>query len=283
MHGGNNSLAVAVTNAGPSPAGFAGKVQVTYERGRPLTCMVDTAWKSAIKAEPNWNAAKFDDSGWPAAVQIAKIGDSPWNSLKAPEAKHSDGCPLFRKEFAVHGEVRRATIYGSALGVYRLYLNGKPVGDDYFTPDWTDYKKRVYYDTYDVTSLVRSNGPNAIGGILGAGWYAGGVGWQQMRNHYGDKPRLFAQLEIEMADGTTQTIGTDGSWKTAFGPYLEGEFLAGETYDARQEIPGWAAPGLTDAAWQPVVAGHFSVLRAGNRTWRRSPALRCSRPASCTR
>ncbi len=199
---GDNCLAVAVTNSGPNPAGLTGKLLVTFERGHPLVCLIDGSWKSAVKAEPNWNAAKLDDSRWPAAVQIAKMGDTPWNMLKAPTAKHLDACPLFRKEFTVHGDVRRATVYGSALGVYRLYINGKPVGDDYFTPDWTDYKKRVYYDTYDVTALVRSNGPNAIGGILGAGWYAGGVGWQQMRGHYGERPRLFAQLEIELADGT---------------------------------------------------------------------------------
>jgi alpha-L-rhamnosidase len=258
LHPGDNCLAVAVTNAIQSPAGLTGKVMVAFERGQPLVCLVDGSWKSAIKAKPNWKAAGFNDSRWPAAAQIGKMGDTPWNMLKAPTPKHLDACPLFRKEFAVRGDVRRATVYGSALGVYRLYLNGKPVGDDYFTPDWTDYKKRVYYDAYDVTGLVRSNGPNAIGGVLGAGWYAGGVGWQQMRGHYGDRPRLFAQLEIELADGTTQTIGTDGSWKTTFGPYLEGEFLAGETYDARKEIPGWASAGLKDAGWQPVVVGQFS-------------------------
>ncbi len=67
--------------------------------------------------------------------------------------------PLFRKEFNVQGKIRRATLYGSALGVYRFHINGKPVGNDYFTPDWTDYKKRVYYNTYDVTDLVRAERP----------------------------------------------------------------------------------------------------------------------------
>ena len=158
---------------------------------------------------------------------------------------------MLRKEFKVHGDVRRATVYGSALGIYRLHINGRPVGDDYFTPDWTDYRKRVYYNTYDVTELVRK-GDNAIGGVLGSGWYAGGVGGYLGRNHYGNCPRLFAQLEIELADGTIQTIATDNTWKTAFGPYLEAEFLAGETYDARRQIPGWDSPGLDDGVWKPV-------------------------------
>jgi alpha-L-rhamnosidase len=251
-----NVLAVMVTNGGavPNPAGLLGKLEIQLDGGERIVKMIDTAWKSAVKADGNWKAAEFDDSQWPAAVQIAKLGEGPWGAVKAPSVAsvQYSACPLFRKEFKIQGQIRRATIYGSALGVYRLYVNGRTVGDDFFTPDWTDYKKRVYYNTYDVTKLVRSNGPNAIGGVLGAGWYSGGVGWQKQRNHYGDRPRLFAQLELEMADGTIQTIGTDGSWTTAFGPYIDGEFLAGETYDATKEIHGWTSPGLDGAGWKPV-------------------------------
>ena len=251
-----NVLAVIVTNGGgePNPAGLLGKLEIQLDTGEPIVKRIDTSWKSAVKVEGDWKAAQFDDSQWPAAVQIAKLGEGPWGAVKAPSVAsvQYSACPLFRKEFNIQGQVRRATVYGSALGVYRLYVNGRTVGDDFFTPDWTDYKKRVYYNTYDVTKLVRSNGLNAIGGVIGAGWYSGGVGWQKQRNHYGDRPRLFAQLELEMADGTIQTIGTDGSWTTAFGPYIEGEFLAGETYNATKEIHGWTSPGLDAAAWKPV-------------------------------
>ena len=251
-----NTLAVVVTNGGeaPNPAGLLGKLEILFDAGEPIVKLIDATWKSAVKAEGNWNAPGFDDSQWPAAVQFAKLGEGPWGVVKAPNLANVQysACPLFRKEFQVPGAIRRATVYGSALGIYRLYINGRAIGNDFFTPDWTDYKKRVYYNTYDVTELIRANGPNAIGGVLGAGWYSGGVGWQKMRNHYGDRPRLFAQLEIEMADGTIQTVGTDGTWTTAFGPYIEGEFLAGETYDATKEIRGWTSPGLDASAWKPV-------------------------------
>jgi alpha-L-rhamnosidase len=251
-----NTLAVAVTNGGtaPNPAGLLGKLEIKFDVGEPIVKLVDSSWKAAASTEGNWSAAEFDDSGWQAAVQIAKLGEGPWGAVKAPTTTgvQYSVCPLFRKEFQIRGEVRRATVYGSALGNYRLYLNGRAIGNDYFTPDWTDYKKRVYYNTYDVTDLVCSNGANAIGGVLAAGWYSGGIGWQKMRNHYGDKPRLFAQLEIEMADGSIQTIATDGSWTTAFGPYIESEFLAGETYDATKEIRGWTSPGLKTGQWNPV-------------------------------
>ena len=79
----------------------------------------------------------------------------------------------------------------------------------------------------------RAGGPNAIGADLAAGWYAGAIGWKKEGRIYGELCSLFVQLEIELADGTVQTVVTDPSWKFAYGPRIEGEFLPGETYDAR--------------------------------------------------
>lgn len=258
---GKNCFALTATNGGPSPAGLIGKLIIHFKQGEPLVCPIDPSWKAAVGPEANWLATDFDDSHWAAAVAIAKPGDAPWGALKVPVSTRPQACPLFRKQFDVKGKVRRATLYGSALGNYRFHINGKPVGNDYFTPDWTDYKKRVYYNTYDVTDLVQENGANAIGGVLAAGWYAGAIGWGGLRNHYGEKPWLFAQLEIELADGTIQTVVTDNSWKTTLGPYLEGEFLAGETYDATKEIAGWAEPGLKEARWQPVAINDSNLAK----------------------
>jgi alpha-L-rhamnosidase len=248
---GKNSLAIVAANDSPSPAGLCGKLVIEFQEGEPASYSIDGTWKASTKEEDGWKAADFDDSRWPSAVVIAPMGSKPWGTLSL-SVDRAMACPLFRKEFNVGGPIRRATLYGSAQGIYQLYFNGKPVGDAYFTPDWTDYRKRIYYNTYDVTDMVRAGGANAIGGILSAGWFAGSIGWKLEKQLYGDKPRLFAQLEIELADGTVQTIATDDSWKTAFGPRIEGEFLAGETYDARREIRDWASPGLDEAAWKPV-------------------------------
>lgn len=248
---GANCLAVRATNTSPGPAGVVGKLVVDFEQGEPLVARIDTTWKSAAQEAPGWTSAKFDDSKWQPAVAITKMGEVPWGTVLLPGGKTNFfGCPLLRKDFAIQGGIRRATLYASALGIYRFYVNGQPVGNDYFTPDWTDYKKRVYYNTYDVTNLIKGNGANAIGGVLGAGWYAGQVCWAG-QNLYGDRPRLFGQLEVELADGTIQTVATDDTWKIAFGPYIEGEILAGETYDARKEIAGWASPE-SKGNWQPV-------------------------------
>ncbi|MEN6459437.1 MAG: glycoside hydrolase family 78 protein [Thermoguttaceae bacterium] len=253
LTGGKNGVAVLLKNHVASPAGLTGKLVIEFERGEPLVLLIDKSWKSNDKEVAYWNAAECDDSAWPAAAQVAKMGDAPWGHTTVPKRLPEYSCALLRKEFHTPGAIRRATLYASALGVYRMHINGHAVGQDYFTPDWTDYKNRVYYNTYDVTDLV-CDGDNAIGGVLAAGWYAGAIGWLSERNHYGDEPRLFAQLEIERADGTLQTIVTDDSWKVADGPYRQAEFLAGETYDAAHEIPGWSSPGLDQSAWQPVVA-----------------------------
>jgi len=84
------------------------------------------------------------------------------------------------------------------------------------------------------------------------GWYAGYVGFGKKREHYGSKPRLFVQLEIEYADGGMQTVITDNSWKATHGPHLEADFLMGETYDARKEMTGWAQDGFDDSNWHAV-------------------------------
>ena len=247
---GKNVLAVAATNGSVSPAGVAGRLVVELDQGELIERQIDGTWKAGDKAAATWNKPELDDSAWPAALVIAAVGDPPWGAIKPPNVDVL-GCPLLRKEFALDKPVRRATLYASALGNYVVRINGRRVAADYFSPGWTDYRKRVHYDTYDVTDLVRQ-GPNALGGILAAGWYAGAIGWKSDRFLYGTDPRLWVQLEIEHDDGSTQTVASDASWKTAWGPYLEGEFLHGETYDARKELAGWDLPGAADADWKPV-------------------------------
>ena len=150
--------------------------------------------------------------------------------------------------------MRRAVVMSSALGIHTLHLNGKPVSDNYFAPGWTDYAKRVYYTTQDITAQLR-RGENVIGGILADGWFAGHVGWGRKRDHYSRDTRLAVQVYIEYTDGTKEMIASDGTWKTATGPTLDADFLMGETYDARRELTGWDKPGYDDSAWSKVTVG----------------------------
>ncbi len=152
-------------------------------------------------------------------------------------------CPLLRREFNVRADVRSARLYVTALGVYEIQLNGTTVGDHVLAPGWTSYHHRLRYQTFDVTTLL-SEGRNAIGAILGDGWYRGRLGFDGgRRNIYGDRLALLAQLEINYADGTTERIFTDETWRAARGPIRASDIYDGEIYDACLERIGWSAPG----------------------------------------
>ncbi|MFI2650967.1 family 78 glycoside hydrolase catalytic domain [Micromonospora fulviviridis] len=162
-----------------------------------------------------------------------------------------DANPLLRRGFRVDGQIARARIYATALGVYRLSLNGRRVGDHELAPGWTDYRRRVQYQTYDVTGQLRQ-GDNALGAMLGDGWYSGTIA-SFGTDHYGSRPHLNAQLVIDYTDGRTETIATDGSWRATPGPFLQSDLIQGETYDARRLPPGWDAPGFADTGWSAAI------------------------------
>jgi alpha-L-rhamnosidase len=161
-------------------------------------------------------------------------------------------CPFLRRDFDVRPGVTSARLYVTALGVYEVQLNGSTVGDHVLAPGWTSYQKRLRYQTFDVTSLLHE-GPNAIGAILGDGWYRGRFGFDGgRRNIYGERLGLLAQLEITYADGTTERVVTDETWCAGRGPILASDMYDGETYDARQEMPGWSSAEYDDRDWGSV-------------------------------
>ena len=159
--------------------------------------------------------------------------------------------PYFRKTFGLDSEIQRAVLHVTALGLYEFAINGQQIGHDVLAPGWMEYTKRVYYQSHDVTSCL-AKGENVIGAILGDGWYCGHIG-NHNRQHYGDRPRLLAQLEIELDDGQTLVVATDTTWKTSPGPILEADLLMGEAYDARRELGAWSAPRFDDRSWTPAL------------------------------
>jgi len=254
LHKGKNVLAVEVRNEGdaPNPAGMLAILVFRFKDAQPVAIVSDGAWRSSDSAGAGWTNVEFDAAGWQNAEVIGAYGIRPWNQINVvsgdlflPPAQY------LRKEFVLEKPIKRATVYASAMGNYELYLNGRQVGDASFTPGWTDYNVRVYYNTFDVTDHLKK-GFNAIGGILADGWYSGHIGWMHVRDHYGENPRFAAQLHVEYADGSSETILTDKTWTAATGPILEGDFLMGERYDARKEMPGWSTPDFNDGQWRPV-------------------------------
>jgi len=236
--------------------------------GQSLVSRQQCFWKVRV-----WDAAGKAHWSQPAAWTMGLLHASDW---QADYISFADTTPVwkdtanlflppahqYRKEFSVAKKIRRATVYATALGIHELYLNGQRVGDAFFAPGWTDYHQRAYYNTYDVTKLVK-RGDNALGAWVADGWYAGylgfglltGMGTEQIgRYTYGKTPSLMAQLEMEYTDGSREIISTDKSWKeTGDGPVREGDFLMGEYYDARKETRGWTKAGFNDAAWNPAV------------------------------
>jgi alpha-L-rhamnosidase len=160
------------------------------------------------------------------------------------------GVKYLRKPFGLKPGVQRAVLYATALGLYEVHINGARVGDHVLAPDWTDYRKRVRYQTYDVTSLLRQ-GDNAIAAILADGWYSGRIG-NGAKQFFGKTPAFFCQLELTYDDGSVQRIVTDDSWKSHAGPITSSDFMLGENYDSRLEIKGWDEPSLNADDWLAV-------------------------------
>jgi len=254
LHKGSNVIAIEARNEGDAanPAGVLAVLVLRFKTGEPITIVSNEQWSSSASVTSGWTSSVFDATGWQKAEKLGAYGIGPWGTISVgPAEMFLPPAQFLRKEFSVEKPVKHATIYASALGNYELYLNDHRVGDVYFAPGWTDYNTRVYYNTFDVTDQL-SKGFNTLGGILGDGWYSGHIGWGRLRDHYGANTRFAAQLQIEYADGSTETIVTDKTWVAATGPILESDFLMGETYDARKEMPGWSTADFDDTAWKPV-------------------------------
>src|SRR6266540_4121332 len=209
-------------------------------------------WDGGGKASP-WSSPAF----WEMGLLDPADWKASWIEPDLPEDVKTPGpSPMLRREFKAKGGIERARAHVTSHGLYEMLLNGQRVGDQVFTPGWTSYNKRLQYQTFDVTSLVKA-GDNAVGVMLGNGWYRGFLAWQDRRNIYGDRLALLCQIKITYRDGREEIVGTDGTWKAATGPILMSEIYHGETYDARLEKAGWAAAGFADGAWSKVkVADH---------------------------
>jgi alpha-L-rhamnosidase len=252
--------------------------------GKPLASRMRCFWTVRV-----WDA-KGAASPWSAAARwtVGLLEKSDWGAqwigapeplvdpkLAASKDVLTEPAVLLRKAFETSGPVRRATVYVTARGLYELRINGRRVGDHLLAPEWTDYRKRIQYQTYDVTALVRA-GANAIAAHLGAGWYAGRIGLFPMRMIYGQRPQLLARLEIETAGGKTEVVATDASWRLqSDGPVRSADILDGETYDARKQPRGWDAAGFDDSQWRAATAE--SELGAQAIVWQPNEPIRVTR------
>jgi len=260
-------------------------IHVEYS-GKPLKSRMRCYWKvkvwdkdgkdSAWSQPARWSMGLLSPSDWQA--QWIGLPPDPNNAKLADEAHKSKmpaplPSPFLRKSFRVDDQVRRATVYVTALGLYELHINGKRVGDHILAPEITVHAKRVQYQTYDVTDQIVA-GANVIGAILGRGWYAGRF-WQTLppsQRPFGGQLGLILRLDIELADGRTQTVVTDQSWRFRDdGPIRYNSLYDGEMYDARRKMPGWDTSVFDDSDWQTP---HILDIADVNLVWQRNEPIR---------
>ena len=246
-----------VPDFGAPPAWDSGRiasdesVHVAYD-GPVLASRARYFWRVRV-----WTAGDTV-SGWsaPAYWEMGLLEPQDWSAgwIRAgwrDDPAISSPAPFLRREFGASGQVAAARIYATAHGVYELYLNGNRVGDRLFAPGFTSYHKRLQYQTYDVTGLLRE-GPNVLGAILADGWYRGLLGFDGNRNTYGTDLGLLLQLEIRYANGDPEIVGSDADWRATTGPIRASDMYTGETYDARLDLGSWSEAGYDDSSWPAV-------------------------------
>lgn len=215
--------------------------------GAPVRSYQRCWWKVRV-----WGASGVA-SAWsePAEWTMAVLDPDPWKAswIALPDLRLRPGpLPIFRKEITLERPLRRALAFVSGVGFYELRINGTKVGDHVLAPAWTNYRQTVLYETFDVTALLKS-GANALGVLLGNGFYnVPGGRYVKYTGSFG-VPRLFLHLHLEFEDGTTRDVGTDESWRVREGPVTFSCIYGGEDFDARLEPRNWDQPGFDDSSW----------------------------------
>jgi alpha-L-rhamnosidase len=257
---GENSIEVSVTapeppeygpNAGAktSVAALAALVKITNSNGTTMRFPSGDKWEARLESTSSWEPACVA-----ADLTDKRLGD-PGPLLQR--------AAYLRRTIAIAKKVQSARLYATALGSYRVFLNGSRVGSDVLTPDFTDYRKRVLYQTYDVTNLL-TRGNNVISALLGDGWYGSGLTWVGV--HFFSPPdRFVAQLEIDYTDGSHDTIVTDNSWKAAASAIVRSDIYGGEVYDARLEQTGWEKPGFKDSEWNQATIADAPTVEVSSQ------------------
>jgi alpha-L-rhamnosidase len=202
-----------------------------------------------------WSPTAFFETGFLSNAEW----QAKWIELADDTARYTPSVSV-RKSFVLTKKIEKARAYVTAHGFYELYLNGKKVGDDVFTPGWTSYSKRLQYQVYDVTSML-AQGQNGVGAMLGDGYYRGTVGWATQWGYYGKKRGLLCQIHVKYTDGSEEIIATDSTWKAnQDGPIQQNDVIyLGETFDARKILKGWSEAKFDDRNWLPVQVGNYSL------------------------
>lgn len=229
--------------------------QIKYA-GKPISSAQRAWWKVWVwdhnANEPQPSQPAFWERGLPAPEDWK----ASWISI--PVQKDARPAQYLRHDFAVRDGLISARAFVAAKGFYHFYLDGKRVDDAELLPGWTDYTRRIQYQTYDVTQQLKRGGRAHVSGImLGDGWYSGHIGWIGA-NNYGSQPQALVQIELKYADASERVV-SDARWVGRTGPIRANDLMMGEDFDARQQIDparptGWASSHAPKSGWIPVAS-----------------------------
>jgi alpha-L-rhamnosidase len=223
--------------------------------GAPL--LSNTQYALQVRVWDNQgNASKWATASFGTAL----FNESDWKASWISSGLKSDTVygvvPIFRKSFSATKKIASAKVYITSRGLYDVQINGKRMGDSYLSPGWTSYNKHLQFQTYDVSDLL-IQGKNAVGVLLGSGWYRTRLAWQKNQNLYGKEAALLFQMMIKFTDGTTETVASDASWKVSNSHIITSEIYDGEIQDARLEKKNYSQASFDDSQWTNAVSKDF--------------------------
>lgn len=252
----NTSIQVAYNGPALAPATrYYWKVMSWDNKGNQSPWSPVSSWQMGLFTQHDWKKAQWITNAiLPDARKIYPAahgnGDKSWG-------KRPNNLPLLRKQFSVNKPVKQATAFICGLGQFEMMLNGKKVGDHFLDPGWTRYNKQALYVSFDISNYLKP-GQNAVGVMLGNGfYYIPGERYRKMTGAY-DYPKMISRIAIEYTDGSKEDIISDDTWKTAASPVIFSSIYGGEDYDANLEQAGWDQPGFNDTQWKQVLVttGH---------------------------
>ena len=252
----NTSIQVAYNGPALAPATrYYWKVMSWDNKGNQSPWSPVSSWQMGLFTQHDWKKAQWITNAiLPDARKIYPAahgnGDKSWG-------KRPNTLPLLRKQFSVNKPVKQATAFICGLGQFEMMLNGKKVGDHFLDPGWTRYNKQALYVSFDISNYLQP-GENAVGVMLGNGfYYIPGERYRKMTGAY-DYPKMISRIAIEYTDGSQEDIISDDTWKTAASPVIFSSIYGGEDYDANLEQAGWDQPGFNDTQWKQVLVttGH---------------------------
>lgn len=263
-------------------SGLNGNEQVAYEiliGATPAEAKQGRLWKSG-RIKSRFNIGKYtgkplqpftryyyfvklyvDDklfyvSREPAFFETGMYGQQQWKGSWISDGKgiNEKQAPAFRKQFSIGKKIKTARAYIAVAGLYELYLNGQRVGDHRLDPMYTRFDRRNLYVTYDVTKQLQQ-GDNAIGVLLGNGWYnhQSTAVWNFHEAPWRNRPAFCLDLRVEYEDGNVETVSTGRDWKTALSPLVFNSIYTAEHYDATKEQPGWNSIKFDDKEWKQAI------------------------------